>query len=98
VDVFLVVFMEKNSLASQAQADKKVWDNTSLTHSLCLSVSVSVSLCLSVRWFFGFSSSSSVYGLGGFYLFLFCLNPLALRTWHLASEGFCGRVFFFFGW
>jgi hypothetical protein len=62
VDVFLVVFMEKKSLASQAQADKKVWDNTSLTHSLCLSVSLCVFLW---GWFFGFSSSSSVYGLGG---------------------------------
>jgi hypothetical protein len=45
VDVFLVVFMEKKSLASEAQADKKVWDNASLTHSLCLSVSLSVSSC-----------------------------------------------------
>ncbi len=53
MDVFLVVFMEKNSLASQAQADKKVWDNASLTHSLCLCLSVCLSMGV-VFWLFFF--------------------------------------------
>jgi hypothetical protein len=92
VDVFLVVFMEKNSLASQAQADK-VWDNTSLTHSLCLCLSVS--FCEVVFWLFFF--------------FFCCLRfrrvlfvPVLFESALLSEHGIWrARVFvvgFFLGW
>ncbi len=86
MDVFLAVFMEKKSLASQAQADKKVWDNTSLTHSLCLSVSLS--LCLSVGvvfWLFFFFFCLRFRRVD---LFLFCLNPLCSQNMAFGEQGF----------